>query len=76
MKNFPFVTIDSEVAPQQLYNEKPSLFRAVMLVAAPLSESRIIKMKRNVLAYLGQQVLVEGSVRLELLQGLLVVIAW
>lgn len=76
MSNFPFVTIDSQITPQQLYGEKPFLFRAVMLVAAPLPEPRIAKMKRDVLAYLGQQVLVEEKVKRELLQGLLLIIAW
>lgn len=47
-----------------------------MLVAAPLPEPRVEKMKRNTLAYLSHQMLVEEAKRLELLQGLLVVIAW
>ncbi|KPM37013.1 hypothetical protein AK830_g9554 [Neonectria ditissima] len=47
-----------------------------MLVAAPLSIPRIAKMKRNVLAYLSQQVFVEEKKTLDLLQGLLICIAW
>lgn len=74
--NFPFVTIPKETIAQTLYAERPFLFRAVMLVAAPLPESRVEKMKRNALAYLSHQMLVEEAKRPELLQGLLVVIAW
>ncbi|KAM5376864.1 hypothetical protein ACJZ2D_005351 [Fusarium nematophilum] len=47
-----------------------------MLVAAPLPAQRVAKMKRNTLAYLGYRMLVESEKTLDLLQGLLVVLAW
>ncbi|KAL2687484.1 hypothetical protein Neosp_005045 [[Neocosmospora] mangrovei] len=47
-----------------------------MLVASPLPRSRVVKMKRNALAYLGYRMLVEEEKTLDLLQGLLVVAAW
>lgn len=47
-----------------------------MLVVAPVSETRICKMKRNVLAYLGYRTLVEEDMTLDILQGILVIIAW
>ncbi|ESU16676.1 hypothetical protein SNK03_003366 [Fusarium graminearum] len=65
---FPFVLIRSDVTAESLYKGNPFLFRAVMLVAAPLSEPRIIKMKRNVLAYLGYRTLVEEDKTLDILQ--------
>ncbi|CEF75344.1 unnamed protein product [Fusarium graminearum] len=73
---FPFVLIRSDVTAESLYKGNPFLFRAVMLVAAPLSEPRIIKMKRNVLAYLGYRTLVEEDKTLDILQGILVIVAW
>lgn len=76
MPVFPFVIVEDAVVPPQLYTERPFLFRAIMLVAAPLSVPRIVKMKRNVLAYLSQQIFVEEKQTLDLLQGLLVCIAW
>ena len=76
MLSFPFIIIDPNLTAEDVYKEKPFLFRVIMLVAAPLPEPRRAKMKRNVLAYLGQQMLVEEERRLELLQGLLVIIAW
>ncbi|KAF7552633.1 hypothetical protein G7046_g7349 [Stylonectria norvegica] len=76
MPNFPFVFLDPGLSAEQLYAEKPFLFRAVMLAAAPLSEARIKKTKCDVLAYLGHRVLVEEKRTLDLLQGLLVCVAW
>ncbi|KAH6899772.1 hypothetical protein B0T10DRAFT_5247 [Thelonectria olida] len=76
MPVFPFVAVDQNISSQSLHEEKPFLLRAIMLVAAPLSVPRIAKMKRNVLAYMSQQVFVEERKSLDLLQGLLVCIAW
>lgn len=74
--HFPFVTVEEDSAAEDLYKEKPFLFRAIMLVASPLPRSRVVKMKRNTLAYLGYRMLVEEEKTLDLLQGLLVVAAW
>jgi hypothetical protein len=76
ISQFPFVLIRSDDTAELLYNGNPFLFRAIMLVAAPLSESKIIKMKRNVLAYLGYRTLVEEDKTLDILQGILVIVAW
>jgi hypothetical protein len=73
---FPFVLISSHQTAQSLCEDNPFLFRAVMLVVAPVSETRICKMKRNVLAYLGYRTLVEEDMTLDILQGILVIIAW
>ncbi|RSM08900.1 hypothetical protein CDV31_007951 [Fusarium ambrosium] len=74
--HFPFVTVKEDLTAEDLYREKPFLFRAIMLVASPLPRSRVVKMKRNTLAYLGYRMLVEEEKTLDLLQGLLVVAAW
>ncbi|UNI15690.1 hypothetical protein JDV02_002201 [Purpureocillium takamizusanense] len=76
MPNFPFVIVQAHTTAKTLLEEKPFLFRAVMLAAAPLPPPRLAKMKRSVLAYLGQHVLVEEERKLDLLQGLLVCLAW
>ncbi|SPJ73708.1 uncharacterized protein FTOL_03438 [Fusarium torulosum] len=47
-----------------------------MLVAAPLLESKVAKNKRNTLAYLGYRSLVEEDKTLDILQGVLVIVAW
>ncbi|KAI8673652.1 hypothetical protein NCS55_00686200 [Fusarium keratoplasticum] len=72
----PLVTMKEDSTAEDLYKEKPFLFRAIMLVASPLPKSRVVKMKRNTLAYLGYRMLVEEERTLDLLQGLLVVAAW
>ncbi|UPL01409.1 hypothetical protein LCI18_012343 [Fusarium solani-melongenae] len=74
--HFPFVTVKEDLTTEDLYKEKPFLFRAIMLVASPLPRSRAVKMKRNTLAYLGYRMLVEEERTLDLLQGLIVVAAW
>lgn len=76
IQNFPFLVLDDRMTAKQMYVEKPFLFRVIMLAAAPLPIPRVVKMKRNVLAYLGQHMLVEEERQLDLLQGLLICISW
>ena len=47
-----------------------------MLVAAPLPVPRLAKMKRNVIAYISQHILVENERNIDLLEGLIVLLAW
>ncbi|KAK9438673.1 hypothetical protein VB005_06820 [Metarhizium brunneum] len=76
IQTFPFLVLDERMSASQMYAEKPFLFRVIMLAAAPLPIPRMVKIKRNVLAYLGQHMLVEEERQLDLLQGLLVCISW
>jgi hypothetical protein len=73
---FPFITISSDHTAEALSKDNPFLFRAVMLIAAPLLESKAVKNKRNTLAYLGYRSLVEEDKTLDILQGVLVIVAW
>lgn len=84
---FPFVIVEDSdsigaaepgaTAAQQLWREKPLVFRAVILVAASfLSAARTEAVKRDVLARIGQHLLVDDRRSLELLQTLLICIAW
>lgn len=74
--NFPFVTIALDMSAETLFTKKPFLFRVIMFVAATLPPSRKKDMKRNVMAYLGQHLLVMEERHMDLLEGLLVFIAW
>lgn len=47
-----------------------------MLACAPLPTAKLEKMKRNALAYLSQHIIVEDDRDIELLQALLIVLAW
>lgn len=73
---FPFVALDPDVTAQELLSKKPLLFRAIMLAAAQLTLAKQREIKRSMLAYIGQHLLVMEERDLGLLQGLLVFIAW
>lgn len=74
--HFPFIVIPEHITAQLLFETKPTLFRSIMLVAAPLPIPRLTKMKRNVIAYISQHILVENERNLDLLEGLIVLLAW
>jgi hypothetical protein len=76
MPNFPFVVVDVNMAAQELHTRNPYLFRVIMFVATNLPPARKQAMKTNILAYLGHRLLVNEERNLDLLQGLLVFIAW
>lgn len=73
---FPFVTVRSHHTVESLQKGSPFLFRAIMIAAAPLSEAEVAKARRNILAYLSFRVMVEEDKTLDILQGVLVIIAW
>ncbi|OTB01456.1 hypothetical protein M426DRAFT_323472 [Hypoxylon sp. CI-4A] len=73
---FPFVVLDHDVPAQEILSKKPLLFRAIMLVAAQLTLARQKEIRKSILAYIGQHLLVMEERNLGLLQGILVFIAW
>ncbi|EGU75989.1 hypothetical protein FOXB_13498 [Fusarium oxysporum f. sp. conglutinans Fo5176] len=73
---FPFVTVGSHHTAESLHKDSPFLFRAIMIAAAPLSEAGVAKARRNILEYLSFRVMVEEDKTLDILQGVLVIIAW
>lgn len=73
---FPFVVLDPDVSAREILLKKPLLFRAIMLAAAQLTLAKQREIKRSMLAYIGQHLLVMEERDLGLLQGLLVFIAW
>ncbi|KAF5721351.1 hypothetical protein FMUND_3661 [Fusarium mundagurra] len=73
---FPFVTVGSHHTAESLHKSSPFLFRAIMIAAAPLPEAEVAKARRNILAYLSFRVMVEEDKTLDILQGVLVIVAW
>lgn len=73
---FPFVVLDPRVSPQEILSKKPLLFRAIMLIAVPLTLAKRKEIERSMLAYIGQHLLVMDERDLGLLQGVLVFVAW
>lgn len=73
---FPFVVIPSSTTAEALRQQKPFLYDAIMLVA---SKQRVASQREagdKLLAYLGDHLLLRGEKSLDLLQGLLVYLAW
>ncbi|KXH39827.1 hypothetical protein CSIM01_06544 [Colletotrichum simmondsii] len=79
---FPFIQVDGPSvdpgsgSPQRLAREKPFLFRAIMLAAAPAGKTRAEAMHRELLAEMGARMMLEEEGGLDLLQGMLVIILW
>ncbi|KAI1389404.1 uncharacterized protein F4822DRAFT_398181 [Hypoxylon trugodes] len=73
---FPFVILGADISAQDLLTQKPLLFRAILLTAAQLTLAKQREIKKSILAYIGQHLLVLEKRDLGLLQGLLVFIAW
>jgi hypothetical protein len=77
LPNFPFVAFENpDISAYQLFQQRPFMFRAVLLVASPASVERKQKIQKLVMGYLAEHLLVEEERSLDLLQGLLVCIAW
>lgn len=74
--HFPFVVIHPDVSAEQLRQERPLLFLAVLTAAAfgdvPVQRSLAKRMRDA----LGQSVAGHGDMSFEMLQALLVHIAW
>ncbi|KAF2188998.1 hypothetical protein K469DRAFT_564970 [Zopfia rhizophila CBS 207.26] len=73
---FPFVAIPPDVTPDQLWHEKPVLYMSIMMVACQSDIHRQLNLARMVRYEISQAVLVRGEKSLELLEGLLVYLAW
>lgn len=73
---FPFVVIPSNTTAEDLRQQKPFLFDTIMLVAAKQRVSSQREAGDRLLAYLSDHLLLRGEKSLDLLQGLLVYLAW
>ncbi|KAJ5577993.1 uncharacterized protein N7459_006957 [Penicillium hispanicum] len=72
---FPFVVIP-DVPPAQLYAEKPFLFKAMAMAAAYKTRAFQHQLGTRLTEEVGRRLLVDGERSLDLLQGLLIHIAW
>lgn len=75
-EQFPFVVIDSESISQSLYNERPLLWKAIMVAASHGNSDRQMALGANLLEDLTKRLLLKAEKSLDLLQALLVFIAW
>ncbi|KAI6367493.1 hypothetical protein MCOR25_004910 [Pyricularia grisea] len=74
--SFPFVPLPPRRSPEELYAATPFLFRTIMLVAAPQSASTQRAGEKWFRRNIAEYVVVLGEKRLEILQSLLLFIAW
>ncbi|POS68963.1 hypothetical protein DHEL01_v212643, partial [Diaporthe helianthi] len=73
---FPFVTIPVMTTAYDLYEKTPFLFRTIVSVAAPQGPNTQSDYREWFRRYIAEHIVVNNERRLELLQALLVHIAW
>ncbi|KAL1882941.1 hypothetical protein Daus18300_000579 [Diaporthe australafricana] len=73
---FPFVTIPVMATAYDLYEKTPFLFRTIVSIAAPQTPTTQADFKVWFRHYIAEHVVVNNEKRLEILQALLVHMAW
>lgn len=75
LPSFSFTHIAPDVTAQQLQQDRPFLFRAIMAVAYPYKQQKLAY-GRQFKDVLGHMTVVQNKSSIDLLQGLLTFIAW
>jgi hypothetical protein len=73
---FPFVVISQNDSLKSLRREKPFLLLSILATSSRCHKQLQDKLEMEVRKDLGQRVIVQGEKSLDLLQGLLVYLAW
>lgn len=73
---FPFVVIPAQVTAEQLRREKPFLFLAVLASSSHADMRLQRKLGREVKKAVAARMVIKGEQSFDLLQGLLVYLAW
>lgn len=76
MHHFPSVVLENGISACQVEQQQPFTFKAIMLVATPLPLLLNAAMKESFFAHLGQRLFTEKECDLDLLQCVLVCVAW
>ena len=74
--DFPFVYVDPTATLESLRWDKPFLILSILVMASPRARSLQVLLEKELREVLAQKVIVEGELSLDLLQGLLVYLAW
>ncbi|KAL6692631.1 hypothetical protein J3F84DRAFT_103546 [Trichoderma pleuroticola] len=72
----PFVVVPKHLTAAELRRQRPFLWSVVMMVSCFVDGPRQHRLGNEVMAELGRLVVMDGSKRLETLQGLLLIIGW
>lgn len=75
-EQFPFVVIHPESNSQSLYHDKPLLWKAIMVAASHENSHRQMALGANLMEDLTTRLLFRAEKSFDLLQALLVFIAW
>ncbi|KAL7914593.1 hypothetical protein GGI35DRAFT_434777 [Trichoderma velutinum] len=76
MHHFPFVVLENGISANQLEQRQPFTLKAIMLIATPLPWLITTAMRDSFFANLGQRLFTEKDFDLDLLQCILLCIAW
>lgn len=74
--DFPFIYLDPAATLESLRWDKPFLTLSILVMASPRARSLQVLLEKELRELLAQKVIVEGELSLDLLQGLLVYLAW
>lgn len=74
--HFPFVVLENGISAHQLEQRQPFTFKAIMIIATPLPWLITTAMRDSFFANLGQRLFTEKDFDLDLLQCILLCIAW
>ncbi|RDW82404.1 hypothetical protein BP6252_03516 [Coleophoma cylindrospora] len=73
---FPFVVIPMEMTANDLQQQKPFLLKVILMVASVRDMAGQTRMAEAIMEHVAQNMILRGEKSLDLLQGLLVFIAW
>ncbi|KAF2458685.1 hypothetical protein BDY21DRAFT_341047 [Lineolata rhizophorae] len=73
---FPFVVLPPNVSSQDIRRERPILYKAILMAASHLQFERQAKIVKELTQELNHCIFVEGKKNMDILQGMLVYIAW
>ncbi|KAK4065150.1 uncharacterized protein Triagg1_8589 [Trichoderma aggressivum f. europaeum] len=74
--HFPFVVLENGISARRLEQRNTFTFKAIMIIATPLPWLITTAMKDDFFAHLGQRLFTEKDFDLDLLQSILLCIAW
>jgi hypothetical protein len=73
---FPFVVVPDRVSAAELAQTKPFLYRTIIMAASYHDKAGQVEMTKEIFHYLSDQMVIVNEKSLDLLQGLLVLMAW
>lgn len=74
--HFPFVVLENGISARQLEQRQPFTFKSIMIIATPLPWLITAAMRDSFFAHLGQHLFTEKDFDIDLLQCILLCIAW